>query len=250
VIRGNGGPGVELEAGDHNAISENSIDDNGGLGIKFDHPSVNSGQAAPVLQTPGVGSTLLTGALSVTPGIQYAIEVFSSPVCDPSGFGEGRTLLKSFVVSSSGTTADFAESLGPNAPFGNSITAIAISGEEGDTSEFSNCVPLTPETTPSPTPSPTPTPTHSPSPTPSPTPTTTSGAILGDGDCDGNIDMDDVMAALSDFAGVDPGAPCDENVDADCDDDVDAMDALRIAAFFAGVPMTPASGCGQVGDLA
>jgi hypothetical protein len=131
-------------------------------------------------------------------------------------------------------------------PGGQSVTA--TSNRLNNTSQFSNCVTMvgptpSPSPTPSPTPSPSPTPTSSATPTPSGT-----AQVLGDADCDGDVDLDDAIAALSEFAGVDPGADCGDGADVDCDNDVDAMDALRIVLHVADVPMPQPSGCGAIGE--
>jgi hypothetical protein len=63
------------------------------------------------------------------------------------------------------------------------------------------------------------------------------------------VDLDDAIAALSEFAGVDPGAPCSERANVDCDGDVDGEDALRIVAHVGGVPLAPPGGCGAIGEV-
>src|SRR5262249_36013929 len=120
----------------------------------------------------------------------------------------------------------------PAAPAGDVITATATA-EDGSTSEFSNCVTVL---------GPTPTPTNPATPTP-----TGSAGKLGDADCDGDVDMNDALADLSEVAGVDPGVCDDERANADCDGDVDARDALRVAAFVAGVPVPAVPGCRSMG---
>jgi hypothetical protein len=97
----------------------------------------------------------------------------------------------------------------------------------------------------------TPTPTPVPSETAAPTPTATFAAGLrGDGTCDNLITLADVIAALSEFATVDPGAPCANRSNVDCDSDLDGEDALRIVAHIGGVPKTPPGGCGPIGEAA
>src|SRR5262249_46496569 len=45
------------------------------------------------------GSTSIQGTLNSSPNRSFRIEFFSSPACDPTGFGEGQTLLGSVDVS-------------------------------------------------------------------------------------------------------------------------------------------------------
>ncbi|MEO8457245.1 MAG: hypothetical protein ABI559_05475 [Chloroflexota bacterium] len=78
-------------------------------------------------------------------------------------------------------------------------------------------------------------------------PTRTTAATATQGDADGDVDTDDVIPALSDFAGIDPGAGCADLADANSDGDVVRPTRSASAAFAAGRPMTPAPGCGQAG---
>jgi WD40-like Beta Propeller Repeat len=112
-----------------------------------------------------------------------------------------------------------------------------------------------PAPTPSPTPTPTPTesasasPTHSPTATPISSPTSTPSAHLrGDANCDDVVDASDVIAALSEVEGVDPGAPCSDLANADCDGELDADDALSILLYAAGTPREQPQACGPIGQ--
>lgn len=137
-----------------NAISANSIRSNGGLGIDLgnegvtanDHCDPDTGpnnlQNFPVLLSavPGTGSIAVRGTLDSAPSTSYRIEFFSSPVCDPSGHGEGQRFLGSKVVTtdpSCGATFDatLPAVLGPR----EKLTATATD-PDGNTSEFSACI--------------------------------------------------------------------------------------------------------------
>ncbi len=252
VIRYSTSSGVEVRGtSSTNSIEANSIDDNGGLGIFLLGPQANAGQTAPVLAaavTQG-GSTHITGTLTSSGASPFTIEFFASPACDPSGSGEGRTYLGSTPVSTTANLAAIDATVSGTYP-GQAITATATSND-GNTGQFSNCAIVPGGSTPTPTHSPTPTPTHSPTPTPigsvTPTATPSGEPVFGDANCDGQVTMEDVIAALSQVAGVDPGAPCSDRSDVNCNGGLDADDALRIAAFVAGTPMTPPSSCAQVG---
>jgi hypothetical protein len=107
------------------SILSNSIDANSGLGIDVD-PLWISG--APSLSN--VTPASFDFAVPLGAGA-YTLEVFSSPACDPSGYGEGRTLLGSFVTAGpSGTIA-------ASYPAGTTLTLTATNAS--GTSEFSNC---------------------------------------------------------------------------------------------------------------
>jgi CSLREA domain-containing protein len=235
-----------------NTISENSIDNNVQIGIDLTNGG-NGEKPAPVLTAATAGSTHVTGTLTgSTPNAQVKIEFFHSPACDPSGFGEGRTFIDSANVMTDGSgNAAINVTLSPITPPGQAVTATATD-PQGNTSEFSNCVTMAgPAPTPSPIPTPTPTLSPTPiehsTPTPTPTPTPSVAAISGDGDCDGDVDLDDVIAALTETAGVEPGAPCAENGNVDCSGGVDAFDAIRILDYVAGAPIPQGTECPPIG---
>jgi hypothetical protein len=72
------------------------------------------------------------------PKTRYAVELFASAVCDPSGFGEGQRVLRSFNVTTDRAGVGMIDtrlSLPPGHPV---ITATATAAE--GTSEFSACL--------------------------------------------------------------------------------------------------------------
>jgi hypothetical protein len=88
--------------------------------------------------TTNGGSTTIDGTLDSTTSTSFRIELFSSPNCDPSGAGEGKTFLGSTDVTTDGAGhATFSSSV-PTLPAGQAVTATATSAA-GDTSEFSAC---------------------------------------------------------------------------------------------------------------
>jgi hypothetical protein len=112
---------------------------NGGLGIDLLNGG-NHDQAAPAITavTTNGGSTTIDGTLDSTASTSFRIELFSSPNCDPSGAGEGKTFLSSTDVTTDGAGhATFSSSV-PALPAGQAVTATATSAA-GDTSEFSTC---------------------------------------------------------------------------------------------------------------
>lgn len=185
-------------------LTGNSVHDSGSLGIDLfsgyfggtggvtpnDPGDIDEGanglQNFPVLlSATTAGSTVtVSGTLDTVSSEQFTIEFFSSPACDPSGYGEGAVFLGSTTVTTDGAGhAAFSHTLPAAVAAGAKATATATRLATADTSEFSACVPInsagppgpspTPTVTPLITPTPAPTPTPSPEPTPSPTLTPT-----------------------------------------------------------------------------
>lgn len=153
----NDGPGVfvTLSSGSKNLISSNAMFGNRGLGIDLAHvhPLTNSHQGV----TPNdagdqdsgpneyqnfplvtrATSSVISGSLSSAPDSSYTIEIFSSPSCDPRGYGEGRTFLSS-TKAETGTdgTATFEI---PATPRPGDIVTATATDSLGNTSEFSSC---------------------------------------------------------------------------------------------------------------
>jgi hypothetical protein len=145
----NSGAGVEVQfsAGPGNTIRGNAIYENGGLGIDLggdgvteDPPGSAAGlgtfAAFPVLTRATPYS--VEGTLDAAPSADYTIELFASPRCDPSGYGEGEAMiaLTTFSTDPAGH-AEFGVSL--TAPPGQQITATTTDAA-GNTSEFSSCI--------------------------------------------------------------------------------------------------------------
>jgi uncharacterized repeat protein (TIGR01451 family)/CSLREA domain-containing protein len=136
-----------------NWVVANSMYANGGLGIDLGHPGVTPNDAddsdtgANDLQNfpeltgafSGGGETAVVGTLTSTPSTQLDIGVFSSPSCDPSGHGEGRTYLGTFEVTTNASgSASFAQALPASTTVGHVVTTTATD-PDGNTSEFSAC---------------------------------------------------------------------------------------------------------------
>jgi CSLREA domain-containing protein len=152
TIAFNGGTGVRVETGASNVILSNSIFSNGSLGIDLipfgptpnDEDDGDTGanelQNFPVITeaTTDGSSTTVEGMLNSRPNTTYRIEIFSSPACDPSGFGEGRTFRTAVNVTTDASgDAPFTANAGA-VPEGQVITATATD-PNGNTSEFSAC---------------------------------------------------------------------------------------------------------------
>lgn len=240
-------PGVRLESGTNgNFVLQNGIYSSAGEGIEITFET-NNAQLPPVLLSAEYGSTDIVLTFTGQVGVTYRVEFFASPACDTGGTGEGKLYLGFASVIGTGLPEEEEISIPASAPANSVLTATATHPLVG-TSEFSNCVPITgtpPTITPSPAPTPIgQTPTQSPSPSPSPT---AAPALQGDADCDGGIDLDDVMEILFDLANI-TEAPCDDRANANCSASLDGNDATRVLAYISGAPITPPSGCPQVGS--
>ena len=140
-------------------ISGNSIHDNMLLGIDLlpwsgvSGPTPNDAQDADtnggnafqnypeITGTEIVGNTLsVNGILESTPNSVYSIEIFVSPECDPSGFGEGQVFLGSAEVNTDASGSTLFEAVFETVtPIGWVVSATATELVSGNTSEFSPC---------------------------------------------------------------------------------------------------------------
>ncbi len=150
-------PGVPASA--HVRVSGNSIYDNAEIGIDlmpntWDFGSTpndfmdadlgaNGLQNFPTIATAewNGSSTMVTGSVQSLANQEFVVEFFSSPACDPSGFGQGQLYLGSETVfTNTSGDAQFAISLPSPSTAGSVVTATATRSATGDTSEFSACV--------------------------------------------------------------------------------------------------------------
>jgi uncharacterized repeat protein (TIGR01451 family) len=153
VIAYNGGvAGVRVSAGTGNTILSNSIFSNlplgidlGGDGVTLNtpcgpHTGPNNFQNFPVLTSVSSsgGNTAITGLLNSLPGTRFYIEFFSNSTGNPSGFGQGQTLIGSTQVMTDGNcNASFNVNFPVTISGGQVVTATATD-PGGNTSEFSS----------------------------------------------------------------------------------------------------------------
>ena len=157
TIAHNGGDGVFLSSANitGTAIRSNSIFSNAGLGIDLNpdwmtandagdgDTGANNLQNFPVLTSATSGCTTIQGTLNSTPNTAFALEFFANATCDASGYGEGQTYLGSTDVTTDGSgDAAFDVTFSTTVPAGYYITATATD-PGGNTSEFSQCIPVT-----------------------------------------------------------------------------------------------------------
>jgi hypothetical protein len=132
--------GVDILSGQGNAILSNAIFANAQQGIVLSGTG-NNAQAAPTLAAavPTATSTLIEGTLRSLPGTSFLVQFFSNPTADPSGFGQGQTLVGSTdVTTNSSGIASIDLSLSSALATGLAISATATNLSTGDTSAFSN----------------------------------------------------------------------------------------------------------------
>ena len=79
MIANNNGNAIELDGGDHDPISQNSIDNNLGEGILLKSHANDSAVEPTLSYQPGAGSNItLLGFLSAAPNQTYTVELFSN----------------------------------------------------------------------------------------------------------------------------------------------------------------------------
>ncbi|MBW6500589.1 MAG: Ig-like domain-containing protein [Bacteroidales bacterium] len=152
----------------NNLISQNSIYNNGQIGIDLDLDGVtyndvdsipneanggwdhdtdagaNNHQNFPVIDSImfdlGSKTIYVKGYLKSNAYTQYTLEFFASKVPDNMGYGEGQTFLGSKIVTTDGYgKAPFSETFTLYSSWGDVITATATD-PDGNTSEFSEAV--------------------------------------------------------------------------------------------------------------
>jgi hypothetical protein len=162
VIEANSVGGVVVLVGVNNAILSNSIYSNGGLGIDLDTDGsspfdgvtpndpgdwdgddwavANHLQNFPILASATVsGSNIsITGVLNSAASSNYTLQFFSNTACDPTGYGQGQTLLGSTAVMTNGNGNGLFDITLPVLPAGTFITSTATDNAN-NTSEFSEC---------------------------------------------------------------------------------------------------------------
>jgi uncharacterized repeat protein (TIGR01451 family) len=153
TIASNGQVGVRVSSGTGNAVVNNEIFSNGSLGIDLGPTGVTANDAGDTdtgannlinfptfaSATRSSGNVRVLGTLSPSPLAPYQVHFYSSPACDPSGNGEGRTrgsVLTGFTQNTGDTSID--TTIGDIAA-GMFITA-TVTDAGGNTSEFSTCV--------------------------------------------------------------------------------------------------------------
>lgn len=102
----------------------------------------NGLQNFPVLTDAFAETGLLRviGRLDSAPNQQFAVQVFSDTTCHPSGYGEGRTFLGTWLVTTDGTGSASIDAVITPPPSGEPVLAATATDESGNTSEFGPCL--------------------------------------------------------------------------------------------------------------
>ncbi len=153
----NSGRGVYVLSGTANNIRGNFIFDNSSLSIDLGPAGItpnddgdsdsgaNNLQNFPILNSVfydgfGGSTTKVAGTLNSSPSSTFSLEFFDSPLCNPSGHGEGRTLIGTSNVSTDASgLATFDYNFATANLLGHFVSATATDAN-GNTSEFSPCL--------------------------------------------------------------------------------------------------------------
>jgi len=152
TISDNGGDGVRVLAGKGHSIRANRIFGNAALPIDLGgdgqtpndftdaDTGVNGLQNAPVLTNAWPGSLSLTGSIRSTPMTAISIDFFASDTCRPLLVPEATTFVGSVDVTTDlSGGAGYTVTFDTDTPIDGYASATATSAD-GSTSEFSNCV--------------------------------------------------------------------------------------------------------------
>ncbi len=157
TLEGNSGAAIALNApaGSGNTFRANSMSGNAlGIDLGWDNVTANDALDAdtgpnglqnwPLLASVANGggvTTLQTGTVQGEAGTAYEMEVFASPSCNASGYGEGATPVKLFTTPATNGSGEvtFSTTISPQLPVGTVVTA-TLTHPDGSTSELSNCV--------------------------------------------------------------------------------------------------------------
>jgi len=150
----NGGNGVSVAAGSNNSVRGNSLFSNTGLGINLGPNGVASNDAGdadsgandlqnyPLITRAHPGQII--GSFNGTPNSEFVIDYYSVSSCNASGNGEGRNLLGSDTQVVTDQNGNANLNFAPSSVPAGFVTATATRAGSG-TSEFSKCVPVTPD---------------------------------------------------------------------------------------------------------
>jgi CSLREA domain-containing protein len=155
----NSGSGIRLDkdAGTGNSINRNSFYSNSDLGIDLQAATdsgtlvtlndlndadsgANSLQNFPVITSAvdSNGTTSITGTLNTVSNEPFRVEIYASPTCNSSGFGEGKVYIGTTTVTTIGNNGTFTfNSVAFNV--GQYVTATVTDLGPLNTSEFSQC---------------------------------------------------------------------------------------------------------------
>jgi hypothetical protein len=88
------------------------------------------------------GKTTIKGALNSQPSTTFRVEFFSSPQCDPTSHGQGKTFLGAAPVTTNVNGIARTDTTLPVATTAGDVVTATATDPAGNTSEFSGCVPV------------------------------------------------------------------------------------------------------------
>ena len=157
IIAFNGIDGITIASGQRNLIGLNQINDNGALGIDLGADGVTANDVgdgdtgangllnAPELTSVNLqnGTLVISGAYNSVPSTTYTMALYRSTACDPSGYGEGQLLSSDLVDVVTDATGNATISVELSWTILDTFITARISDPVGNSSEFSNCMPIT-----------------------------------------------------------------------------------------------------------
>jgi parallel beta-helix repeat protein len=160
-IYANGGLGIDLAKSGCNyllgcfgtVVANDACDADKGGNLLQNYPVISGAAAAD-------SGTVIAGTLNSAANTRFAIDFFSNSVCNASGNGEGKVFIGSISVTTDASCNVSFSTLVPARLSNGDIVTATATDPNGNTSEFSQCATVSGSISvpgPSPTPSPTPT---------------------------------------------------------------------------------------------
>jgi len=154
----NAAPGIAVQSGVQNLISENRIYSNGGLGIDLSPEGVtpnddgdvdggaNNRQNYPDLilaEFDSISILTVSGELHSSPQISFVLQFFLSQTTDESGYGEGEIFAgETTVLSDTNGYASFLDEFDVGSLSGLYFLSATATDNESNTSEFGLSIPV------------------------------------------------------------------------------------------------------------
>lgn len=123
-------------------ITGNSIDGNAGLGIERAEPGPD-GRMPTVTSARLNPKKLRIQGIVDDPAAGSVVELFASPACDASGYGEGAMFLAAVPVPAGTGATAFNVTLAPGSVEHGMVVTATLTDPESGTSEFGPCAAVT-----------------------------------------------------------------------------------------------------------
>lgn len=134
-----------------NAILQNSIYSNGGLGIALSGDGVtpndvgdadtgpNELQNYPVVVNANSAARVVKARLNSAPNTTFRVEFFSNPACDGTLYGEGKKFIGAKTVTTNGSGSKKLKLVNAKKFRAGQLITATVTDPNGNTSEFSGC---------------------------------------------------------------------------------------------------------------